>query len=278
MFIVIDIGGTNTRVAGSKNLKTAFRKREFPTPKNFLLGLMKISETIENLSQNKKIKAIALGLPGVIDRKTGQLLKAPNLKNWVKQPIKNLISQEFRCPVFIANDVELSGLGEAAFGAGRKYRLIAYVAIGTGLGGIKIIDKEIDKSTQGFEPGHQIIKLNGPFWPPCGQNGCLESYVGGRAFAQKYKIKPENCSNPKIWTDWSQKLGQGLINIIVLWSPQIIIIGGGFTKKSGLFLKPLKKFINRNLLIFKTPLIVKGALGDRAGVYGGFYLIKKVFK
>lgn len=276
MFIAIDIGGTYTRIACSKNLKFVEKIEKFQTLKDFNLGIEKISESIEKIAHNKKIQAIVVGLPGIIDQKKQKLIKSPNLKSWVNKPIASLLSKKFNCRVFIENDTDLGGLGEATFGAGKKYQIIAYLAIGTGLGGVRIVNKHIDISAQGFEPGHQIININGKQWALCGQKGCLESYVSGKAFYKNYKIKPENCKNFKIWRDFSQKLAQGVINIITLWSPTIVIIGGGLSKKSYLFLKSLEQAVAKNLLVFKSPPIIKGILGNKAGIYGGFYYLKHI--
>ena len=274
MFIAIDVGGTHIRVASSKNLKTIQQIKRFPTPKNFNLAIGKITMAIKEIIQKQKVQKIIIGLPGVIDQKKGKLLTAPNLKNWVNKPLTNLLSKKFNCSVLLANDNDLAGLGEAIFGAGKKHQLIAYIAIGTGLGGTRIVNKQIDQSAYGFEPGHQIIQKNGKYWPHCQQKGCLESLISGRAFYKNYKIKPEKCQNKKILRDFAHLLGQGLVNTIVLWSPNIVIIGGGFAQRSHLFLKPLKEFVKKNLLIFKPPMIVKGNLGDQAGIYGGFHFLK----
>ena len=276
MFITIDIGAANTRIAGSKNLKTIFELKKFPTEKNFDSGIKKIHTNIQKIARNNKIKAIVVGMAGIHDKKDGKVLVSPNLPSWVNKPIVAGLKKTYHCRVFLENDTDLGGLGEAVFGAGKKYKIIAYYAIGTGLGGVRILNKQIDISAQGFEPGHQIININGKKWPWCGQKGCLESYVSGKAFYKKYKIRPEQCKNQKIWQDFSKYLAQGVINAITLWSPNIVIIGGGLSKKSHLFLKPLKKQVRKNLLIFKSPPIIKSALGDKSGLYGGLHYLNNI--
>lgn len=275
MYIVIDIGGTSTRIASSKNLKTFEKIDKFSTIRNFDLAIKKITAHIENITQKGKTQAIIIGLPGVIDKKTKRLIRSPDLfSSWIHKPLTNILSKKFNCKVFIKNDTDLGGLGEAVFGAGKGYKVVGYYAIGTGLGGVRVVNKQIDIAAQGFEPGHQIININRKKWPSCGQYGCLESYVSGRAFYKNYKIKPEHCKNKKIWQDFSKYLAQGIINAITLWSPNIVIIGGGLSKKSRLFLKPLKEYVRKNLLIFSPPPIVKSKLGDKAGLCGGLHYLK----
>ncbi len=278
MFISIETGGTNTRVATSKNLKDIKDYRIFSTRKNFNLGIKKITNTVEEMTLQSQIKGFAFGLHGIIDTKKNKLIKSPHLKEWTNKPIFELLSKKFKCPVFIQNDTALAGLGEAVFGAGKKYKIVAYLAIGTGIGGARIINKQIDQSAQGFEPGHQIVRLNGKYFPNCRQKGCLESYVSGKTFYQRYKIKPENCNNVKIWQDFAKNFSQGVINTIVFWSPHVVIIGGSFSKKGRIFFSPLRKFVKQNLLIFKSPPILKNRLGDKSGVYGGFHFLKTHIK
>ncbi|MBU4512074.1 ROK family protein, partial [Patescibacteria group bacterium] len=99
MFISIDVGGTNTRLAISKNLKDIKEYRIFSTQKNFNLGIKKITDNIKEMTLQSQIKAIVVGLPGVIDREKQKLLKSPNLKNWGSKPITKLLSKKFKCPV-----------------------------------------------------------------------------------------------------------------------------------------------------------------------------------
>ncbi|MDA2921818.1 ROK family protein [Patescibacteria group bacterium AH-259-L07] len=274
MYILLDIGGTSTRVASSKNLKTIAKIEKFPTEKNFTPGIEKVHMSIKKIAQDNKITAIVLGIAGIHDKKAGKILASPNLHSWVNKPIVANLKKTYHCPVFLENDTDLGGLGEAVFGAGKKYTIVGYYAIGTGLGGVRIVNKRIDISSQGFEPGHQIIKPDGKKWPPCGQVGCLESLVSGTAFYKNYGIQPENCKNKKIWNDFSKYLAQGIINALVLWSPDIFIIGGGFSERSRLFLNQTKEYVKKNLLVFKSLPIIKSKLGDKAGLYGGLHFLK----
>jgi len=274
MFISIDVGSTNTRVAASKNLKDIKGYRTFSTQHNFNKGIKKIIDTIEEMAPQSQIKGIAFGLPGIINSKTHKLIKSPNLKEWINKPTYELLSKKFKCPVFIQNDTDLAGLGEAVFGAGKEYKIVAYLAIGTGIGGTRIVNKQIDPFAQGFEPGHQIVRLNGKRLTSCGQKGCLESYVSGKTFYQRYKIEPKICNNIKIWQNFAKNFSQGVINTIVFWSPHVVVVGGSFAKKGEIFFTPLRKFVKQNLLVLKTPLILKSRLGDKSGVYGGFYFLK----
>jgi glucokinase len=273
MFIVADIGASNTRLGASKNLKKIDCFKIFSTDKNFFLEIKKIQETIDFFCKNKKLKAVVLGMPGVLNSSKDKLVKSPNLKKWENKNIVKMFSSKFNCPVFLENDANLAGLGEAHFGAGKNKKIIAYLTIGTGTGGTRIINGKIDQSFQTFEPGHQIIKFNGKKCT-CGQKGCFEAYCSGKSFFKKYKIKPEDCHSQKIWQNYTQKLVPGIINITVLWSPEIIILGGGVSK-SPYLMSFLKKNLKKELKILNVPLIVKSKLKDKAGIYGGISIFKK---
>jgi glucokinase len=277
-FIVADIGGTNTRLAGANNFSSLKNIQKFPTEKNYLQGINKLKQEIKKLSGNKKIQGLVLGLPGIIDSSQKTLTQAPNLKNWTRKPLTMSLSKTFNCPVFLKNDTDLAGLGEAIKGAGKNKKIVAYLSLGTGVGGTRIVNQKIDQNTQGFEPGHQIIKMDGQWWPSCKQKGCLESYVSGKAFFQKYKIKPENCHQQKIWQKYVKELTPGLINLTVLWSPQIIIIGGGIAQQGQNLIKMIKQNLKQDLKIFKPPLVVQAQLGDQSGLYGGLLFLKNQIK
>jgi len=143
-----------------------------------------------------------LGLSGILNSQKNKLIKSPNLRNWENKNIVKVFSSKFKCPVFLKNDADLEGLGESIFGAGKKYNIVAYLCLGTGVGGTRITNKKIDYSCSGFEPGHQIINFKGKYWPYCRQKGCLESYISGKAFEKIYKIRPKNCSDTKIWAKY----------------------------------------------------------------------------
>jgi glucokinase len=267
MYIVFDIGGTNTRVASFTDFKNIKEINRFKTPKSLAKGFIKIIESIESM-QVGKLEGLVLALPGVIDRKNGKIQKCPNLSNWENKNLKKKLINKFKCPVYLVNDADLAGLGEAVFGAGKRHNLIAYLSLGTGVGGTRIINKKIDEFYVGFEPGHQISLTD--------KRVSWESLVGGKAFFKKYKVLPEDCQDSKIWIDWNKNLALGILNLIVFWSPELIILGGRLSENK-IHLPILKKELDKNLKIFKTPLIKKSQLKDKAALYGAMAFIKNKY-
>src|SRR5260221_5604617 len=155
MILVFDIGGSKMRFALSDDKKTLSNIQIVETGNDFAESIQRIKQIEQDY--NKKIDMVVGGIAGPLDLKKETLLRGPNLKDWAMQPIKQLFSDIFHCPVFLENDAAIAGLGEAHFGAGKLSTILAYVTIGTGVGGARIINKNIDTNIIGFEPGHQII-------------------------------------------------------------------------------------------------------------------------
>lgn len=263
MYIALDIGGTTTRVSFSKNFKTLGSKFSFATPQKFSDGLAAISDVI-SVNAPGPITAIMIAVAGIIDHQKNKIIRSPNLQDWENKPLVAGLRKKFKAPVFIENDAAIAGLGEAVFGAGRRHQIVAYLTLGTGIGGARIVNKQIDLSSQGFEPGYHIVELNGRS-APHGQRGVFEVYASGHAYKK----------NPLPWPKYSERLGQGVVNAIVFWSPQIVVLGGGFSVDHGPdFLNYVKKFVAANLLFPKIPPIVVAQLGNEAALYGGLHYLK----
>jgi glucokinase len=264
MYIAFDIGGTNTRVGSFIDFKNIKEINRYKTPKSYQEGFNKIVESINELKEGR-LKGLVLALPGIIDDKGNKLKRARNLIDWENRDLKKKLSSKFNCPVYLVNDADLAALGEASFGSGKKYNLIGYLSLGTGVGGSRIVDRSIDRFKSGFEPGHQVSLTD--------KNVSWESLIGGKSFLRKYKVSPKNCQDPKIWAKWHKDLALGIINLIVFWSPELIILGGGLSEDK-VNLSILKKEIDKNLKVFKTPLIKKAQLKDKAAIYGAITFIE----
>ncbi|MFA5420428.1 MAG: ROK family protein [Patescibacteria group bacterium] len=267
MFLILDIGATNTKLSLSRDLNKSLSFQIFKTNQNFDLWF---SEVVSRVNDFGPLKGIVLALPGVLSDKRDRLINCHNLPKWTNKKIKNRFDKEFKCQTYIFNDANLAALGEATFGSGKGFKSVYHIMIGTGLGGARIIDSKIDYFNSGFEPGHQIVKI--------GDNGdmvSLESLVSGKNFFKIYKIKAEDCNNEEIWSEVSRYLSIGLINISTIISPDIITIGGGLSKKT-ILLKLLKKHFNKDLKVIKPPKILKGKLGDEAAIFGGFHFLKNL--
>ncbi len=271
MYLVFDIGGTKTRIAISSDGQTIAQSKIVPTPADFDTGIQVIKQVAAELSNGQKIEKVAGGIAGPLDKEKTMLIKSPHISGWIDKPLKEELKNIFNVPVLLENDAILAGLGESCFGIGKDYKIVAYLTISTGVGGAKIVEGKIEQNTQGFEPGHQIIEIDGPICK-CGGKGHLETLIGGSYIQQKYGQKAEQITDQAIWDEIVQYLVVGIHNTIVHWSPEIVILGGSVTQSI-----PLDKLADnlKNLLtIFPTtPKILKGSLGDQAGLLGALTLV-----
>ena len=267
------------RVATSGDGTLLDQIKSFDTPKNF-------DEIFSLLMPFKRegIKAVLCGIAGVLDKEKLMLLRSPNLPEWVGKPIKKKLQEFFNTQVYFENDAALAGLGEACYGAGRDYGIVSYLTISTGIGGARIVDKKIDANSWGFEPGQQIIDLDVTIWPESknfnSENltlGSIESYISGSALGVRYGAYPFEIKDPQIWNEVEKLLAVALNNVIVFWSPDIIILGGGMVLDSAISVDNVKNNLKKSFKVFpELPVILKAELGDKSGLYGGLKMVDKV--
>lgn len=272
MFLSVDIGGTFTRIATSKSGRLIDHKEKYPTPQDFEESIDKITRNIKLMVGDYLPRTISVGIPGTVDEENGQILTTPNLPDYCNKPIREILEKKIKSKFNINNDADLAALGETHLGAAVGYQIVGYLTLSTGIGGSRVVNGEIDSATIGFEPGHQIIVPNGDYWPGCGQRGCFESLASGSAFEKIYGVKPENCLDRYIWDSYAKVVGQGLTNLIVFWSPEIVVLGGSITSAGEKFLLPLIKYTEDNLRIFPTPKITISKLQDDNVLLGGMLL------
>lgn len=275
MFLSVDIGGTYTRIALSKDAKTIGKKVKYDTPKKYDDGIDLLQEKIEEITGRHKPKAISVGAPSPIDYEKGILIRPPNLPNYRGHSLQKELELRLHTKVYLENDGALGGLGEST--EHKKSKILGYITISTGLGGVRIVDGKIDYHALPSEPGHQILDPNGRFWPGCGQKGCFEALCSGTAFEMTYGVKPQFCEDYRIWEEHADTCSQGLVNVITLWTPDTLVIGGSLIKAGPKFTKPLIKKTKEKLRIYKAPKIEISKMGDDNVLMGGFiYLRQKI--
>lgn len=273
MFLSIDIGGSFTRIAVSSEAKKIDQKIKYETPKKYDDGIDLIEERIEELIGQTKPKAIAIGAASPIDYEKGIMLHPPNLPNYKGHAIRKELELRLRTKVYLENDGALGGLGESI--KRKKAKVLGYITLSTGIGGARIVNGRIDIQALPNEPGHQILDPKGRFWPGCGQKGCFESLGSGRAFEMTYGVKPEYCEDDRIWEEHAQNCSQGLINVITLWTPEVLVLGGSLVKAGSKFTKPLIDFTKKGLKIYEAPKIEISKMGDDNVLLGGLVYLKQ---
>lgn len=293
MYLLFDIGGTNMRLAVSKNGESVDDMEVIPTPQGFEEAIQKFKDVAAELSKNEKITKIAGGIAGSLDKTKSMLVASPHLGRWINKPLKSQLEQIFEVKVALENDAMLSGLGEAVYGIGKDYSIVGFIGIGTGLGGAKIVNGKIDENSLGFEPGHQVIEMNGKLCH-CGGRGHLESYVAGGYFKENYGVEGVNLTG-EMKKEICRYLAAGLNNTVVHWSPDVVVLGGSVI--DNLEIQTIQEYFDEALTIFNhasdfsvsipnhsSPVeagdvgshvkLLKNSLEDKAGLFGALALIK----
>jgi glucokinase len=274
MYLSIDIGGTHLRFATSQDGKKIDQKEKFHTPKMYDDGIDLIEETVERMTNGHIPHHITIGVASPINYEKGIIMKPPALPNWAEHSIRKELELRLKTKVTLENDACLAALAEAHNISARKYPILAYITLSTGVGGARVVNGRIDYHSKPFEPGHMILDPNGRFWPGCGQKGCFESMASGRAFEITYGVKPELCEDFKIWEEHAKTVSQGLVNVIAMWGPDVLVIGGSLVKAGKKFIDPLMHFTINDLQIFPSPRIVISKMDDNNVLMGGFAIQK----
>jgi glucokinase len=312
--IGIDLGGTNIAAALVDEEGRIIRQASVPTlrerdykeiVKDMALLALKVIED-EGLNPND-VHSVGIGSPGTPDTEKGLIVYANNLK-FNNTPIREEFVKHFDIPVYIENDANAAAYGEFIAGVGRQYGDFVAVTLGTGVGGGVIIhDKILTGSYHGgAELGHMVIDLNGTLCT-CGRRGCWEEFSSATALIREAKkaaiAHPDSklndlvggdveAMNAKIPFDAAQAgdavaqevitwyidhLAIGLVNVINIFQPQAIALGGGVSAQKENLIKPLKEKVVSEIYggadALKTELLIC-ELGNDAGIIGAAMLYK----
>ncbi|MGC8874704.1 MAG: ROK family protein, partial [Chloroflexia bacterium] len=263
LVIAVDLGGTQIRAALCDLQGRFLRRAECPTGAadglEAVLGrIVDLVEQVRAGAPGDSVLGVGIGSPGPVDALAGVIISPPNLPGWYEVPLRALLEERLQLPVRVANDANASALGEWAFGAGRGYRNVAYVTISTGIGGGIIADGRLLLGHRGLagEVGHMTLEPDGPRCN-CGNYGCWEALSSGTAIAREgaeavragrapilsrlvkgvaervdAKLVGEaeaqgDKAAAEIIRRAAEYSGVGVANLLHLYSPEIVLIGGG---------------------------------------------------
>ena len=295
MKIGIDLGGTKTEAILLDNTgKEIFRKR-IEKIKNYKGTIEGIKLLVDEIEKNyQKVESVGIGMPGIVSKETSLVKNANSI--WLNgNPLKKDLTKYLNREVNIENDANCFALSEAVDGAGKDYKVIFGVIIGTGTGGGIIINKKIIQGMNqiGGEWGHTPLpnrtlddkKYSSPCF--CGLEGCMETYVSGPGFTDIYnKRNNQNFNSHQIiesfklgndlailaLNNYINHLARGLAIVINILDPEIIVLGGGMSNIDFIYEKinsELKKYVVSDTLKTK---VVKNFHGDSGGVRGAAWL------
>ena len=261
MIILADIGGTKIRVAYS-NGKEFETPLVMPTPSSFDEALELLDASFKKVANQRLVRKVVMGLPGIFDQEFGELTWSPNLREWTFKSIRKLVEKIIPGSLALfCNDSALVGLGEAVYGAGRGHKIVMYLTVSTGVGGARIVNKEIDKYAVGFEPGQQIIGVGGR---------TLEESIGVASFKRRFGKNPREVSDIRVWDKAAHDLAVGIYNGILHWSPDVVVVGGPMVLgKPAISLETVRHNLERIAKpLPKLPALIPAELKDLGGLYG----------
>jgi len=264
--LAFDIGGTNTRLALVNENFEVEKRLDYPTivgdPDGFMQNCIKLIQEFPL----EDVVAIGAGVPGVVNRETGEILDLPHVKIQHVQ-FGQILSKKFNLPIYLRNDAEVACLGEAYLGAGKDYERVFFITISTGLGGALCVDKiNQDYVTEvghtkimykntlqeyGMISGiniHKLIKLN----EIKGITSAKEMFDG---------VKAKNKEALRLFDEWFFVLNKFVNLVVDSYAPDIICMTGGLMKAKDVFFRKLQK-------ANKHTKIVECHFSESAGIMG----------
>ncbi|MBQ7669082.1 MAG: ROK family transcriptional regulator [Clostridia bacterium] len=255
--------------------------------------------------KGKKVVGIGIGIHGIVNSETGEVVFAPNL-GWNNVPIKKDIEEKFGIPVFVDNNTRAMGLGENWFGTGKNVNNFFCLNVEYGVGGSLFIDDKIFRGSSfgAGEIGHTTVDINGELCS-CGNRGCLETIASVKALKKKAFEGYEKNKNSSIFSgkeietaddirasqifeaanngdsfavsliqEMGEKIGIGIANIINIFNPQLVIINGEIISTGEILLDPIRKVVKERgfkSLVNATDIVLS-KLGNVAYLKGAVVL------
>lgn len=306
----IDFGGMSAKAGLFDENGKLLAKDSVKTSKEdgYAVTVAKMAQLVRALSEAKKVKvsAVGIGSPGIIDGKEGVVVNWFNY-GWSDKPLARDLSEKLGVPVCLTNDANAAALGEAKFGAGKNYEDSVFITLGTGVGSGIVLGGKVFEGSHGAgaEVGHMVVEVGG-IPCPCGRRGCFEQYASASALIRDTKRAMFEHKNSLLWTltggdpenvdgktafaaarendaaakqvvkNYIMYLGEGVLNLVNIFRPQAVVIGGGVSNEGEALLQPLRRYVSERLLVDceRVPLAInRAALGSDAGMYGACALV-----
>lgn len=285
LIAALDVGGTSIK-AGlvGRDGTVQHSERHATSVRRGPEALVELILTVaENLSRRGDVRAVGLGVPGIVDGTTGIAHYAANL-GWKDVPFTALLEQRLGIPAVLGHDVRNGALAEARLGAGAGIASVYFLAIGTGVAGGRVSGGVVadGASGQAGEIGHLVVRPRGPRCG-CGNRGCLEAIASASRIAAAYRrrsrqrgnaadvarlVKSGDPTATAVWTEAIAALADALAAQTVLADPGCIVIGGGLSLAGPTLFDPLRAALPSRFTFRSAPPILPAALGDRAGMVG----------
>ncbi len=258
MIGAVDIGGTKISVGAVTQEGRVITRLEFATAphEGFAPAMHRVQAMLRDAAARagSAFTGIGVACPGPLDPRTGIVGDVGTLPGWQGCNLMEGIESAFGVPVAVENDADAAALGEAVWGAGKGSEHFIYITVSTGIGGGIILSGKLYRGAHGAHPevGHQVIDASGPLCY-CQARGCWESLASGSAMAAWMRERQPDA--PGLTAEQicvlaqqghplarrcvereGHYLGLGLANLITMFAPDTVALGGGVMKSSHLFL------------------------------------------
>lgn len=296
MIAAVDIGGTKIAVGMVDCDGKVLARLERPTGADgsYEDALRRVAEMLRAVAATAQtqISGIGIGSTGPVYPLTGEFGNVNFFPHWQgENPVADL-SQTFAVTVAMENDGDAAALGEAGWGAGRNKSKLIYVTVGTGIGTGLLFDGQLYRGVDQAHPeiGHHLVDPSGP---PCvcGFRGCWESLAAGPAMVAwleryappEYPYRAELTAKriaelARRGDDWAMRavnnegryLGLGLANLVTMFVPEVIVLGGSVMKSAELFLEEIRKTIadSCRLVPFAKTELALASMGEDSNLIG----------
>lgn len=308
-----DTGGLMTKAAVVDNLGHTIYHLSVPTdttvpPEAVPDWLIRLIQRLMDGAAipEDRIAGICVGIPGVIDRRTDTIVSCPNLANWEGIRLAALVQDKTGLPAYLEKDANQAALGEWWLGAGQGVDHLVCFTIGAGIGTGIILDGKLYRGSLGGagEIGHITLTPDGPRCS-CGNRGCLEALASAIGIVREARAAMERDPQSRLWAlaggqpqtltaemvfaaarerDYTAQevvhhaveyLGIGVSNVVNIFNPDVVVIGGGVALAGEQLLAPVRRVVQQRArrLVADHVRVVQGALGEVAGAIGGAYMV-----
>jgi glucokinase len=300
--IGIDLGGTKI-AAAVMTADGVIHERELIATEadggrdHVIARLIGVTRSLQQRT-SYSVEALGIGAPAPLSPSQGIVWEAPNMPDWERVPLRDLLQADPGLPVALENDARAAALAEARVGAGRSASSMLYVSVGTGIGGALLIDGQLIRgaSETAGEIGHMVMNPDGPLCG-CGNYGCLEQYAAGPAIERRAAellregassllsgvasdhltgeaiasaAKSGDAVGLRAFREAGDWLGAGIASVVNLFNPAMVVVGGGIAQTGELLMGSVRSSVRHHSLARPhDALTIKTAqLGTDAGILG----------
>lgn len=281
-YLGVDIGGTTISLGRYDCDGNILSFEQIKTPKPALPGVVTVAlyEALNNLDPNREADYVGIALPGPMDPTFRIARICINLPGWTDVPLASWLESRLNRKVTLANDGNCALLGESWKGAARGFKDVVLLTLGTGVGGGVMINGSLFLGHNGAasEPG--LIGL-WPDGPSCnsGNQGSLEQFASVSAIKRKFNLDPITLFNRaelgdksaiQNWKIYGKELGIGISTLVYLFTPQLVLLGGGISSAATYFLPAVLDEVEKRVQpISREGLQIRTCeLGNKAGSFG----------